>query len=119
MDTFLAKIAFSMSTSTVGIMLSVVTTVYNNFLSPERLFVKIVDRFERNLFRLWSRSENNMLPYEIENFDEHRDPIEALASMALDKALSPHTKQKNNEDMRGSAPHTEEINRHQNKKDVA
>jgi hypothetical protein len=88
MDTFLAKIAFSMSTSTVGILLSVVTTVYNNFLSPERLFVKIVDRFERNLFRLWSRCDNNKLPREIAGFDEHRDPIEALASMAIDKAVN-------------------------------
>ncbi|MDR3607800.1 MAG: hypothetical protein P4M08_10515 [Oligoflexia bacterium] len=87
MDTFLAKIAFSMSTSTVGIMLSVVTTVFNNFLSPERLFVKIVDRFERNLFRLWSRCDNNQLPSQIPAFDEHRDPIEALASLAIEKAI--------------------------------
>jgi hypothetical protein len=88
MDTFLAKIAFSMSTSTVGIMLSVVTTVYNNFLSPERLFVKIVDRFERCLFRLWSRCDNNQLPEQIPNFDEHRDAIEALASMSVEKGMA-------------------------------
>jgi hypothetical protein len=88
MDTFLAKIAFSMSTSTVGILLSVVMTTYNNFLSPERLFVKVVDRFERNLFRLWSRCDNNQLPEEIPDFDEHRDAIEALASLALDKELA-------------------------------
>ncbi len=88
MDTFLAKIAFSMSTSTVGILLSVVTTIYNNFLSPERLFLKVVDRFERNLFRLWSRCADNRLPEEIPNFDEHRDPLEALASMAVDKEVA-------------------------------
>lgn len=88
MDTFLAKIAFSMSTSTCGILLSVVTTVYNNFLSPTRLFVKIVDRFERNLFRLWSRCEDNRLPAEIPGFDEHRDPIEALASMSVEKEIA-------------------------------
>lgn len=88
MDTFLAKIAFSMSTSTVGIMLSVVMTVYNNFLSPERLFVKIVDRFERNLFRLWSRCDSNTLPEEIPDFDEHRDPIEALASLSVEKQIN-------------------------------
>ncbi len=92
MDTFLAKIAFSMSTSTVGIMLSVAMTVYNNFLSPERLFVKIVDRFERSLFRLWCRCDNNKLPSEIANFDEHRDPIEALASLAVEKGLAPNSK---------------------------
>jgi hypothetical protein len=88
MDTFLAKIAFSMSTSTCGIMLSVVTTVYNNFLSPERLFVKIVDRFERALFRLWSRCDNNQLPQHIPGFDEHRDSMEALASMAVEKEIA-------------------------------
>ncbi len=86
MDTFLAKIAFSMSTSTVGIMLSVVTTVFNNFLSPERLFIRLVDRFERCLFRLWSRCDNNLLPAEIPDFDEHRDPLEALAAMAVERA---------------------------------
>lgn len=87
MDTFLAKIAFSMSTSTVGIMLSVIMTVYNNFLSPERLFVKTVDRMERNLFRLWSRCDNNQLPHEIPQFDEHRDSAEALASLSIERAL--------------------------------
>ena len=87
MDTFLAKIAFSMSTSTVGIMLSVISTIYNNFVSPERLFIKIVDRFERNLFRLWSRCDNNRLPQDIPEFDEHRDAQEALAAMSLDKAI--------------------------------
>jgi hypothetical protein len=91
MDTFLAKIAFSMSTSTVGILLSVCMTVYNNFLSPERLFVKIVDRYERSLFRLWSRCDNNHLPEEIPGFDEHRDPVEALASMAIEKATGQKT----------------------------
>ena len=87
MDTFLAKIAFSMSTSTVGIMLSVFATVYNNFFSPERLFIKTVDRFERNLFRLWSRCDQNELPSQIPAFDEHRDPLEALAEMSVDKEL--------------------------------
>ncbi len=90
MDTFLAKIAFSMSTSTVGILLSVVNTVYNNFVSPERVFIRTVQRFERNLFRLWNRCDSNLLPEEIAGFDEHRDPIEALASSALDRDLSSH-----------------------------
>ncbi|MBC7692960.1 MAG: hypothetical protein H7222_14450 [Methylotenera sp.] len=98
MDTFLAKIAFSMSTSTVGILLSVVTTVYNNFLSPERLFIKIVNRFERNLFRLWSRCDQNQLPEQIADFNEHRDPMEALAEMAIDKEISAGDKRSGNPD---------------------
>jgi hypothetical protein len=95
MDTFLAKIAFSMSTSTVGIMLSVTMTVYNNFLSPERAFTKIVDRFERTLFRLWSRCDNNKLPEQIPQFDEHRDPIEALAAMSIEKGIASGSKRVN------------------------
>ncbi|MBI3556659.1 MAG: hypothetical protein HY074_10385 [Deltaproteobacteria bacterium] len=94
MDTFLAKIAFSMSTSTVGILLSVIMTAYNNFLSPERLFVKIVDRYERNLFRLWSRCDNNKLPEEIPDFDENRDAVEALAALSVDKQLGKAQEQK-------------------------
>lgn len=95
MDTFLAKIAFSMSTSTVGIMLSVTMTVYNNFLSPERLFVKIVDRMERSLFRLWCRCVDNRLPEQIPHFDEHRDPIEALATMSIEKGIAAGSKRVN------------------------
>lgn len=88
MDTFLAKIAFSMSASTVGIFLSVLMTVYNNFLSPERTFVKMVGRYERNLFRLWSRCDNNRLPKEIPDFNENRDPVEALAELSIDKVIT-------------------------------
>ena len=95
MDTFLAKIAFSMSTSTVGILLSVTMTVYNNFLSPERAFTKIVDRFERTLFRLWSRCDNNRLPDQIARFDEHKDPIEALAALSIDKGIASGSKRVN------------------------
>ena len=87
MDMFLAKIAFSMSTSTVGILLSVTTTVFNNFVSPERLFVRIIHRYQRTLYRLWSRSDSNALPEHIQNFDEHRDPKEALAELAVQKEL--------------------------------
>ena len=54
MDTFLAKIVFSMSRSTVGTMLSVVATVYNNFLAPEKIFVSTVNRYERVLSALES-----------------------------------------------------------------
>lgn len=116
MDTFLAKIAFSMSTSTVGIFLSVLTTVYNNFLSPERAFTKIVERFERNLYRVWSRCDNNKLPSEIPDFDEHRDPVEAIATLSLDKVLESSEKSKNSEREEGHHPKT---THHTHSKDVA
>ena len=104
MDTFLAKIAFSMSTSTVGIMLSVMTTVYNNFLSPERLFIKIVDRFERNLFRLWSRCDNNSFP--------SRSPISTSTAirskrsrrMSIEKGIASGSKRVNDAREKDAAP---------------
>jgi hypothetical protein len=88
MDTFLAKTAFSMGSSTVGIFLSVLATVYNNFISPEKLFMRIVDRYERCLFRIWLRCQNNDLPEQIPSFDENRDAVEALAELAVDKELN-------------------------------
>ena len=87
MDAFLARVAFSMSASVVGIMLSVSLTIINTFLSPERSFIGAINRFENSLEMLWNRSRNNALPGEIPEFDEHKDPIEALAEDALNKEL--------------------------------
>ncbi|MBY0471972.1 hypothetical protein K2X30_12470 [bacterium] len=87
MDTFLARTAFSMGSSTVGILLSVISTVFNNFVSPEKLFVRSVDRYERSLFRIWIRCHNNKLPEQIEGFDEHRDAIDALEELSVDNEL--------------------------------
>lgn len=86
MDTFLVKIAFSMSTSTMGIFYSVAFTVFNSFVNPEKLFVSVVNRYERVLHQLWRRSANNDLS-ELGSFDEHRDPVEALAELSLRREL--------------------------------
>ncbi len=88
MDDFLLKVSFSMSTSIIGIILSVAMTVLNTFFSAEKLFVRIVDRFENCLDILWHRSSDNALPENIEEFDEHKDPIEALAEQAIQNELS-------------------------------
>jgi hypothetical protein len=87
MDEFLLKISFSMSTSIVGIILSVGMNLFNTLLSPEKLFVQTVDRFENALHILWSRSSHNELPAEIPEFDEDKDALEALASEAVSKEL--------------------------------
>lgn len=89
MDDFLLKISFSMTTSIVGIMLSVLLNIFNTFASPEKIFINIVNRFENCLDILWNLSDNNNIPEEIEEFDEHRDPIEALAEKSVDKELGP------------------------------
>ncbi len=88
MDKFLVKISFSMSSSILGIVLSVSMTVVNTVASPEKLFIAIVDKYENALDILWNRSTDNKLPEDIPEFDEHRDPIEVLASKALEEQLA-------------------------------
>jgi hypothetical protein len=84
MNAFLSHVAFSMSTSIVGIILSVSMTMINTVLNPEKLFVNIIERFENGLDVLWNRSDSNILPENIENFDANRDPAEALAESAVE-----------------------------------
>lgn len=88
MDTFLGEIAFAMMTSITGIILSLCSHVINTIFSPERVFVSVVDRFESALDLLWYRSDNNNYPRNEAPFDEHRDPVEALAEEAVKAEVS-------------------------------
>ncbi|MBL6989897.1 MAG: hypothetical protein ISR65_08965 [Bacteriovoracaceae bacterium] len=88
MDNFLLKISFSMSTSIIGIVLSVSMTLVNTLTSHEKLFVSIVERFENTLDTLWNRCENNELPENIVEFEGPKDPLEAMAAEALKNQLS-------------------------------
>ncbi len=88
MDNFLLKISFSMSTSIIGIVLSVGMTLCNTFFSCEKLYVETVERFENELGHLWNLSSSNKLPSEYANFDAERDPIEVLAEDLISKELS-------------------------------
>ncbi len=88
MDQFLMSVAFSMKTSAVGIMLSVTSGFVNALFSPEKVFVETVDRMESSLDKLWHISNNNDLPHEIPAFDEHRDPLDALAEQAVNLEFS-------------------------------
>ena len=76
-----------MSTSIIGILLSVAMQLFNTFFSPEKVFVNTIEKFENSLHILWNRSESNKHPSDIKDFDEHRDPIEALAEDALIREL--------------------------------
>ncbi len=91
MDRFLENTSFAMSTSLVGILLSVTLSIFNSMFSPEKLFVRIVDRLESALEKIWSRSDHNDLPRNLSEFDEHRDPLEALAEEALHQELGTHS----------------------------
>ncbi len=88
MDRFLIEIALSMGASLLGIFFSVLMSLVNTVASPERVFVEIVDRFEHSLDLLWNRAHTNEVPPGIDQFDENRDPQEALAESALQKEIS-------------------------------
>lgn len=103
MDDFLAKVAFSMSTSAMGILFSVIFQVFNSFFNPEKLFVEVVDRFQDSLSFLWKNSENNEIPANLPAFDEHRDPKEALAALSVQKQVA------EGEAKRGSDPRRDAV----------
>jgi hypothetical protein len=83
MDSFLHEIGFAMASSIVGIAFSLALHVFNTTFSPERVFASLVDRFENTLDLVWYRSDNNLLPQDVADFNENRDPAEALAEEAL------------------------------------
>lgn len=78
MDQFLGEIAFAMGSSIVGITFSLLLHVINTLLSPDRIFVSMIDRFESALDLLWYRSDNN-------NYlvNPSQDPNESLAEEAV------------------------------------
>jgi hypothetical protein len=88
MDNFLVKMSYSMITSILGIILNVTMTFMNSFMNPNKTFVGVVERFDDSLETLWSACSDNELPEFIPEFDEHRDPIEALAEAAVQKEIA-------------------------------
>jgi hypothetical protein len=85
MDNFLVKMSYSMITSILGIILNIAMTFLNAFLNPNKIFVDIVERYNHSLDTLWSSCSDNKLPEEIVDFDEHKDPLEALAEDSVNK----------------------------------
>lgn len=83
MDRFLTEISFAMKTSIAGIVFSLFAHLWNTVFSPDRVYVSMVDRFESSLDLLWYRSDNNEYPRGEKAFDEHRDPVDALAEDAV------------------------------------
>lgn len=88
MDGFLFEVAFAMNSSIMGILCSVLMTFINTIFSPEKVFVNMVDRFENSLDLLWYRSDNNNYPKDATEFNEHLDPVEALATESLNSELN-------------------------------
>lgn len=88
MDTFLLKISFSMSTSIMGIVLSVSMTLLNTFLSAEKQFVMTVENLTESLNTLWSISSHNELPNGKQELKEDEDPLLVLAEDVVAKELN-------------------------------
>lgn len=94
MDRFLQEISFAMKTSIAGIVFSLAAHVINTMLSPDRIYVSMVDRFETSFDLLWYRSDNNNYPKHEREFDEHRDPIDALAEDAVNFEVQKFNKER-------------------------
>ena len=85
MDQFLVKMSYSMITSILGIVLNVSLTMLNTMMNPNKIFVDSVERFSHSLEKLWATCNDNKMPEEIVDFDEFKDPIEALAEESVNK----------------------------------
>ena len=83
MDRFLQEISFAMKTSIAGIIFSLLAHVFSTIFSPDRVYVMMADRFDASFDLLWYRADNNAYPSNGQSFDEHRDPVESLASDAV------------------------------------
>ncbi len=59
-DNFLIKISFALSTSILGIVLSIIMSFLNTLLSPTNTYVEIVDAFNSASEILWNKSEDNI-----------------------------------------------------------
>lgn len=85
MDNFLVKMSYSMITSILGIILNIAMTFLNAFMNPNKVFIDIVERYNNSLETLWTACSDNLMPDEIPDFDEHKDPLEALAEDSVNK----------------------------------
>lgn len=88
MDNFLLKISFSMSTSIIGIILSVCMSLANTFFSCEKAYMETVERLENEMDKLWNMSSSNKLPSDLTSFEADRDPIEVLSEDLIAKELN-------------------------------
>jgi hypothetical protein len=102
MDRFLFEISFAMKTSIAGIVFSLCSHVFNTIFNPERSFVSMIDRFESSLDLLWYRSDNNKYPVGERPFDEHRDPLEALAEESVEQEIGKHRRTREVDEVRPS-----------------
>ena len=88
MDAFLLKISFSMSTSIAGIVLSVVMTILNTFLSAEKVSVVSIDTLTESMGTLWAISDHNLQDGIEPHFDGNKDSLSILAEDSVADVLN-------------------------------
>ncbi len=83
-DNFLIKISFALSTSILGIVLSIIMSFMNTLLSPTNTYLEIVDAFNSASEILWNKSESN----EVDRRDSSISDRESEAIDAFDLAIA-------------------------------
>jgi hypothetical protein len=83
-DNFLIKISFALSTSILGIVLSIIMSFLNALLSPTNTYVETVDSFNSAAEILWNKSEDNHAG----NVDSSLSDRESEAVDAFDMAVA-------------------------------
>lgn len=83
-DSFLIKIAFALSTSILGIVLSIIMSFLNTLLSPSNTYVEIIDTFNSVSEILWNKAENN----DLDNYDITMSDRESEAEEAFEKTIA-------------------------------
>lgn len=83
-DSFLIKISFALSTSLLGIVLSIIMSFLNTLLSPESTYVEIIDSFKAAAEILWNKCEDN----DLSNLSEVANERESEAEEAFEIAIA-------------------------------
>jgi hypothetical protein len=83
-DSFLIKISFALSTSILGIVLSIIMSFMNTLLSPTSTYVEIIDTFNSASEILWNKSEDN----DTDGTDSSLSDRESEAVDAFDMAVA-------------------------------
>jgi len=83
-DSFLIKISFALTTSILGIVLSIIMSFLNTLLSPESTYMEIVDSFKSAIEILWNKCENN----QVENLEHQKSDRESEAEDAFELAIA-------------------------------
>ena len=83
-DGFLIKISFALTSSILGIVISIVLSFMNTLLSPSSTYVEIIDTFNSAVEILWNKSDNN----DSDMRDVVLDKVESEALSMFDIAIA-------------------------------